>query len=49
MFGDVIENVGLKWHFHVDGAGNPDQLALSNIEYAVDFVYFVSANLLVPS
>jgi hypothetical protein len=46
MFGDVIENVGLKRHFHVDGAGNPDQLALSNIEYAVDFVYFISANLL---
>jgi hypothetical protein len=49
MFGDVVENVGLKWHFHVDGAGNPDQLALSNVEYAIDFVYFVSANLLVPS
>jgi hypothetical protein len=49
MFGDVVENVGLKGHFHVDGAGNPYQLALSDIEHTIDFVYLVSANLLVSS
>jgi len=47
MFRDVVENVGLEGHFHVDGAGDPDQLALSDVEHTVDFVHFISANLLV--
>jgi hypothetical protein len=45
MFRDVVENVGLKRHFHVDGAGNPDQLALSDIEHTIDFMHLISANL----
>lgn len=49
MFGDVVKNVWLKRHFHVDGAGDPDQLALSNVEHTIDFVYFVSTNLSVSS
>ena len=49
MFRDVVENVGLKGHFHVDGTGNPNQLALSDIEHTIDFVHFVSTNLLVLS
>jgi hypothetical protein len=46
MFRDVVENVGLKRHLHVDSASDPDQLALSNVEYAIDFVYLVSADLI---
>lgn len=49
MFGDVVKNVWLERHFHVDGAGDPDQLALSNVEHTIDFVYFVSTNLSVSS
>jgi hypothetical protein len=49
MFGDVVENVGLKRHFHVDSAGNPDQLALSDVEHTIDFVHLISANLLISS
>lgn len=46
MFRDVVENVGLQRHFHVDSTGDPDQLALSDVEHTIDFVHFISANLL---
>lgn len=46
MFRDVVENVGLQRHLHVDGTGDPNQLALSDVEHTIDFVHFVSANLL---
>jgi len=47
MFRDVVENVGLEGHFHVDSAGDPNQLALSDVEHTVDFMHLISANLLV--
>jgi hypothetical protein len=47
MLGNVVENVWLQGHLHVDGAGHPHELALSHIEHSVDLVHFISANLCV--
>lgn len=49
MFGDVIKNVGLERHFHVDGTSDPNQFTLSDIQHTIDFVHLVSTNLLASS
>lgn len=46
MFGDVVENVGLEWHLHVDGTGNPDQFTLSDIQHTIDLVHLIPTDLL---
>jgi hypothetical protein len=31
MFGDVVENVGLERHLHIDGTSDPNQFTLSDV------------------
>lgn len=39
----VLQNVGLQGHVHIDGAGDPTQLALADVENAVDMAGFLAA------
>lgn len=45
FFCQVVQNIWLQGHVHVDGAGHPAQLALSHIEYSVHAPRIFARNL----
>lgn len=45
IFGYILKNIGLQSHIHVDRPRNPAQLALPNVEHAINPLGLLASNL----